>query len=69
MNTHKTDVIIPKEAMNLGNSPIEFKVRQGTKNLGTLKVAKANIQWWRPNANQATKKMKWADFIRLVTDE
>ena len=65
-NVHNTQVNIPPHALNLGNAPIKFNVRRGKNNLGTLRIANARVEWWKPNANRPARKMKWDDFIALM---
>ena len=87
-NQHNTAVTIPEHALNLGNAPIEFQVRQGAeyagnstragnapiefqvrqgeKVLGTLKVANARVEWWKPRGKKPARKVPWSQFIELM---
>lgn len=53
---------IPERA--IGKADIEFKVKQGGKLLGTLKISKGNLEWAVPHGrggDASNYNVKWED--------
>lgn len=50
----------------LGKSDIEFIVREDDEILGTLKISKGSVDWYRRNGKKPYKELTWKKFVDII---
>lgn len=60
---HDVDFTIPYRP--LGNSDIQFNVKQDGTVLGSLKISKGSVVW-RPKDNSYGYRLSWSKFNELM---
>jgi hypothetical protein len=64
MATHEVHFSIPQR--ELGKADVEFIVDVDEKRLGTLKISKGSIVWFRGKTHKNGKKISWTQFDDLM---
>ncbi len=56
----KIDLTVP--AVPVQNADVQFQVRRNGGLLGTLKISKGGLDWYRKNARKRTGTCTWEEF-------
>jgi len=64
MATHQVHFSVPQR--ELGKADVEFIVNIDGKRLGTLKVSRGSIVWFRGKTHVNGEKMTWTELDNLM---
>ena len=65
MAKHFVTCVIPKREIKNANT--EFKIRKNSEIVGTLKVSKGGVEWFRKSARRS-HQVKWEKFAEIMED-